>query len=241
METISRFAGLVTRGLFLDTDAYEEIREARNPFVDGLFIIAIVGVLIAVAAVVGNTLEWASTPSIAAIRQTVYDGITNMPWFQELERDIGSDFISAFQTQWDWSWQLANSLVPTPLTSLLGIIATPLRLIFGWLIYGLLAHLFARWLGGEGNLSQTLGTTALAIAPQLLHLAGLLPNVMVGGVVSTWCLICRYVALKQAHRLSWGRALGATVLPRLLLWLIAMTLGALFAAAAAALVPQFIP
>jgi hypothetical protein len=241
MERISRFAGLVTRGLFLDTDAYEEMSEARNPFVEGLFVIAVVGVIIALAAIVGTTLEWASSPSLAAIRQTVYDGITNMPWFQDLEREVGSEFLQMFQAQWDWNWRIVNTFVPTPLSSLAGIIATPLRLIITWLIYGLLAHLFARWLGGEANLSQTLGTTALAVAPQLLNLVGLLPYVLVGGVVATWGLMCRYVALKQAHRLTWGRAFWATVLPRLVLWLLFMLLAALSGVIFAALVPRFVP
>jgi len=241
MERISHFAGLVARGLLLQTDAYEEMREARNPFVEGLFVILVVGVLIALAAVVGSTLEWASSPPLAAIEQQVYDGITAMSWFQELQREVGPEFLEQFQAQWDWNWRIANTLVPTPLTSLSGIISTPLRLILGWLIYGLLAHVFARWLGGEGNLGQTLGTTALAVAPEILNLAGFLPFVLVGGVVGTWGLICRYVALKEAHGLGWARAFWATVLPRLVLGLLAALAFGLAIAGFAALAPVFIP
>jgi hypothetical protein len=241
MERISHFAGLVVRGLFLRTDAYEEMREARNPFVEGLFVILVVGVLIALAAVVGTTLGWASSPSLAAIEQQVYDGITSMSWFEQLERAAGSDFLEEFQAQWDWNWRLANTLVPTPLSSLTGIITTPLRLILGWLIYGLLAHVFARWFGGEANLGQTLGTTALAVAPEILNLVGFLPFVVVGGIVGTWTLICRYVALKEAHGLGWARAFWATVLPRLVLGLLAVIILGLSIAGFAALAPMFIP
>jgi hypothetical protein len=241
MERISHFAGLVTRGLFLSPDAYEEMREARNPFVEGLFVILIVGVLVGLAAIVGNTLEWASSPSLGGIEKAVYDGITAMPWFEELERDVGAQFLQQFQAQWDWNWKIANSITPTPLTSLTGIITTPLGLILSWLVYGLLAHLFARWLGGDGSLSQTLGTTALAVAPQILNLAGFLPFVIVGGVVGTWGLICRYVALKQAHGLSWGRAFWATVLPRLVLWLLIVIVMGLLVVGFAALAPRFVP
>ena len=240
MEQISRFAGLLARGLFLRPDAYEEMRENRNPFVEGLFIIVVVGVIIALAAIIGSTLEWASTPDLGAIRETVYDGLTSMPWFQQLEQDIGRQFTDQFQMQWDWQWRIMNYVIPTPVSSLAGIVTTPLRLIIGWLIYGLLAHLFARLLGGEANLGQTLGTTALAVAPQVLNLAGLLPFVAVGAVVGTWTLICRYVALKQAHRLSWGRAFWATVLPRLVIWLLFLILGGIVAAFIGAFMPRFV-
>jgi hypothetical protein len=75
------------------------------------------------------------------------------------------------------------------------------------------AYLFARLLGGQGGLGQTLGCTALAVAPQVLNLATFFPYLVVGGVVGTWTLLCRYVALKTCHRLTWNRALGATLLP----------------------------
>lgn len=238
MEQISRFAGLVTRALFLRTDAYEEMREARNPFVEGLFIIVIVGVIIALAGVVGTTLEWASSPDMGAIENTVYEGLTNMPWYQQLEQEVGRDFTDQFQAMWDMEWRIIGYFAPKPATSLMNIVTTPLGLIIGWLIYGLLAHLFARLLRGEANLSQTLGCTALAVAPQVLKLLSLLPSVTVGGVVGTWALICRYVALKQAHRLTWGRAFWATVLPILVLWLLGLILMGIGIAIFGALAPQ---
>ena len=81
MQQIPRFARLMAQGLFLRTDAYEEMREARNPFVEGLFIIVIVGVFIGLAGIVGNTLEWASSLDGAALQDILYDGLTNMPWY----------------------------------------------------------------------------------------------------------------------------------------------------------------
>ena len=69
MEQISRFAGLVPGALFLRTDAYEDMRQARSPFGKGVILIVVVGVIIALAALVGTVLEWASTPDLAAIQQ----------------------------------------------------------------------------------------------------------------------------------------------------------------------------
>jgi len=237
MQQIPRFARLMAQGLFLRTDAYEEMREARNPFVEGLFIIVIVGVFIGLAGIVGNTLEWASSPDGAVLQDILYDGLTNMPWYQMMEQEVGREFTEQFQWQWNLNSQIARWAAPTPLSSLAGVVTTPLWLIIGWLIYGLLAHLFARLLGGEASLGQTLGCTALAVTPQVLNLAGLLPSVAMGGVVATWTLICRYVALKQAHRLTWGRAFWATVLPRLALWLLLLIAAGMGAVIFSALVP----
>ena len=84
------------------------------------------------------------------------------------------------------------------------------------LIYGLLAYLFARWLGGTGDLSETLGVLALAVAPQAVNVLTLLPFVQIGNLVAIWGILCAFVGIKTAHKLSWQRALWATLLPFIL-------------------------
>ena len=227
MQNISRYAGLVAGALFLRTDAYEEMRGARSPFLTGLIIIVVVGVIIAIAALVGTALEWASSPNLADIQEIVYDGIIQMPWYEETLQEVPS-FAEQYRHWYDFGWNLARTFgVSSAGSALGGLVLTPLSLVIGWLVYGLLAHLFARLLKGEATLSQTLGCTALAVAPQLLKLTELVPYVAVGGVVGTWVLICRYMALKQAHRFTWGRAFWATVLPFGALWLLALILAAI--------------
>ncbi|PKO21468.1 MAG: hypothetical protein CVU38_14540, partial [Chloroflexi bacterium HGW-Chloroflexi-1] len=57
---------------------------------------------------------------------------------------------------------------------------------------------------------------------------GFIPFLTIGGVLSTWQLICRYKALRSAHGLSWGRTFWATILPfavYLLCWLLVAGLG----------------
>jgi hypothetical protein len=227
MQNVSRYARLVASALFLRTDAYEEMRQARSPVTTGLIIIVLVGVIVALAALVGGALEWASSPNLADIQEVVYEGIIQMPWYQETLREV-PDFAQQYRRWYDLGWTIARWLGASSVSSALGnLVLTPLSFIVGWLIYGVLAHLFARLLKGEGTLGQTLGCTALAVAPQILKLTELLPYVVVGGVVGTWMLICRYVALKQAHRLTWGRAFWATVLPFVALWLLALILAAM--------------
>ncbi len=227
MQQISRYAGLVAGALFLRTDAYEEMREARSPFLTGLIIIVVVGVIIALAALVGTVLEWASTPNLAEMQEVVYEGIIQMPWYQEsLQMVPGYD--QMFRQWYDLGWTMGLTFGDSSPGSALGnVVLTPLGLVIAWLVYGLLAHLFARLLKGEAILSQTLGCTALAVAPQVLNLTELVPYVTVGGVVASWTLVCRYVALKQAHRLTWGRAFWATALPLLTLLVVGLILAAL--------------
>lgn len=238
MAQISRFSSLVARALFLRTDAYEEVREARNPFLDGLLILIIIGVVIALASLVGAVLEWASTPNVESILETVYEGLIEMPWYQDM-LDLEPDFAKEF-AQW---FEIPKTFVKFASGSSLGsaagnLILTPLGLIIRWLIYGLLAHFFARLLKGEANLSQTLGATAIAIAPEILKIAEVVPMATVGGVVGTWTLICRYIALKQVHRLGWSRALWATILPNVVLWLLGFIVAIVVSVIFGALVPQ---
>jgi len=237
MQSAERMWKLLRGGLFLESSAYETINDSRNPFVEGLFVVVALGLVVAVAGIVGTTLEWASVPNPLAIGQTVYDGLTNMPWYEALTSEAGPDAVEVFQNQWDWTQDLVQRFAPTPLSSLTRILTVPSSLIVRWLVYGLLAHVFSRLLGGEASLSQTLGVSGLALTPHVLHVLQLLPFSTIGGVVATWTLLCRYVALKQAHRLSWSRTLWAAILPFAVSAVVIALLLALLLASGAALVP----
>ena len=144
-----------------------------------------------------------------------------MPWWQFIEAQPES--MNIFQQVWDQVWQVMGFLIPSPASSLAGILFQPLGLIINWLIFGLLAHMFARMLGGTGSLNQTLGTTSLAAAPQMLLLLTIFPGLAVAGI-SIWVLLCRYFALRITHNLSWARAIWATVLPGIFLLLLGIIL-----------------
>ncbi|MCK5639268.1 MAG: YIP1 family protein [Gammaproteobacteria bacterium] len=199
--------------LFLSEKPYAEIRESSNPALRGLGFIALVALAVALVGLVGTALEWATTPDMDAIQQTVLQGVQQMDWYQELQDN--AEFRKGFRQWYEGEWRVFLQLFGAPNIAIAAvrIILLPLRLALAWLLYGVVAHLFARLLGGQGGLGQMLGCTALAVAPQLLNLATFLPYVAVGGVVGTWTILCRYVALKTCHRLTWGRALAATLLP----------------------------
>ncbi len=215
--------------LFLDRDAYEEMRDLENPFSPGLGLVAIISVLIALIAlmgIVGDLVEGATSPNEEQVKTIVKEGLTRMPWYQEMRHD--PEFVRQFEQQFEMNWQRNASQLFGPSSfgealvgGITGAIFGGLGVFIGWLVYALLAHAFARMLGGQGTLQQIFGCTALAVSPQVLNLAGLLPFVQVGGIVSTWMLACNYMAIKAVYRLSWGRAFWATVLSRIVFSILA--------------------
>jgi hypothetical protein len=219
MQAISRAARLLWDALFLQHEAYETMRDDDNPFVEGLFMLVLIGVLVGLVGVVGVSLEWASGPDLSAIGDAVLRNLQRMPWWEQMQQFGGQEALDSFYQVWNMNWQIVETVVPTPLSSLAGIIVTPLGLIIGWLVFGVIAHLLARLFGGTGSLNQTLGTTALAAAPQILTGVAALPFVVVAGV-GTWTMLCRYMALRTAHDLSWPRAVWATILPPVIIGLV---------------------
>jgi hypothetical protein len=223
--------------LLLQEDAYEEMRSTQAPVVKGLILIVVVGVVIGLLGVVGTALAWASMPDLSTIKAIIYRYLPQMlPW-KELTQQV-PDFSRMFKEWYDLGWQIFPWLFGAPNVgeAALGIITIPLGLVVRWLLYSLVAYLFARWFGGTADFSETLGVLALAVAPQALHVLNLLPFVEVGSVVSVWGLLCAYVGLKTAHKLSWGRAVWATLLPFILVLVILVLAGCLGSAIFAVLV-----
>ncbi len=205
--------GLVFRALFLDSEAFDELRDDDNPFVEGLFLIVLIGFSAALLSLIGQFLAWASVPSVDAVRGVVLDALQGQPWWSSLAGNPAS--LESFQRVWDTAWRIFPRLfgAPDPAAAALNLLAWPVWLVLSWLLYGLLAFVFAARLGGRGSLRGTLGTVALAFIPFLLRGLGLVPFLVVGGVLNTWQLILRYKAVRSAHELPWGRALVATLLP----------------------------
>lgn len=203
--------------MLLKEEAYEEMRGAANPVLKGLILIVVVGLVIALLNLIGTGLEWASTPNRGEIKDTVFRYLDQMPWYEEALGEA-PDFPKEFRKWYDFGWQVFPRTFGAPDLGVaaLGIIGTPLSLVIRWFVYGLLAYLAARLLGGSGNLSATLGLLALAVAPQTLRALTLLPFLEIGSLVRVWGVLCAYIGLKTAHKLSWGRAVGATLLPYVL-------------------------
>jgi hypothetical protein len=227
MDSIVASLRLGWNALLFKEEAYEEMSESANPVVKGLILIVVVGVVIALFNLVGTGLEIASTPNLDKMQETIYFYMRQMPFWDEILREDPTA-LQQFEEGYNFGWNIARQVFAASLGSAAaGIISTPLGLVFRWLIYGLLAYLFARWLGGTGNLSQTLGALALAVAPQVINLLTLIPFVQVGSIVAVWGALCAYFGLKTVHKLSWSRALWATLLPFILVIAVLIGMGCL--------------
>jgi len=224
--------------LLLRQRAYSDVRDAPNPFIQGLTVIVVISVLASLVAVVGQGLAWATSPSLTAMRDAVWRGLQRMPWYRDLSGS--ASFVEQFRQWFDLGWEIVPRFFGAPdiLGAAIGVVMRPVGLLILWLVYGLLAHISARILGGDAKLGQTLGCTALAVAPQLLTFVHLLPYVQVGAVVALWTLLCGYTALKNAHRLSWSRTFWATFMPFIILGVIKVALIALLITAAITLSSQ---
>ncbi len=225
----------VWEALFLSETPYADMRAHPNPVRRGLGTILLIAVIAALVGLIGTALEWATTPAMSDIQAVVLQSIHDMPWYRDLQGL--PEFRQQFSQWYETGWRIFPQLFGAPNIAGAGlrILWLPLVLTITWILYGLLAYIPARWLGGEGTLAQTLGCTALAVAPHLFTFATLFPYVTVGGLVGTWTLLCRYVALKTSHRLPWGRALIATMVPYALFGLFVALLSCLTSAIIGAL------
>jgi hypothetical protein len=227
---------LVLQALFLDGDAYDQLRDDDNPFIEGLFLVVIISAGAALLSFLGQVLAWISMPSIEAIKEVILRTMQQMPWWTSMAGNAQA--YDSFLRSWDMGWRVFPALfgAPDPLRGAANILIMPLTAVLGWLLYGLLAHVFARLFKGVGTLNQTLGATALSYTPWLFYGLGIIPFFVVGGVVGTWQLISRYKALRSSHRLSWGAAFWATLLPYAVYALLILLAGGVAAVVMAAVI-----
>ncbi len=215
MNAVREYVGLGLGALFLREDAYATMREESQPIVKGLIFVVLVAVVVALAAFVGTVLEWSTTPNLSNLKNIVLEEMQRTQWFQAMMRSPQGR--QSFQQGYDLWWQVFGGMFGVDLIgAVLGIVFNPVGLVLRWLIYGVFAFLFARLLGGVGTLGQVLGSTALAVAPEMLRVLQLLPYVELGGL-TIWGLVCTYVGIKTSTQLSPWRAFWATLLPPVLL------------------------
>jgi hypothetical protein len=228
----SRFIQTVVGALTLRDDAFRAAGDAPHPFRRGLVFVVAIGLIVALAGVVGALLTWWTSPDMAAIQKAVVDGVVNMPWRQQVPPDQVPMIDQAMHQNMAVAWGIIDALMPSVPKALANVVFLPLTLVVSWLVIGLLLFAGARLLSGNGSLAQTYGATALAQAPYLLGVVHVLPYVQAAGL-GTWSLICTYLAIKNSHNLSPGRAFWATVFPPAVLAVFALIVGIGVAAAVA--------
>ncbi len=120
-----------------------------------------------------------------------------------------------------------NAPLPSFLVRLLEWLGTwlsmPFALLGSWLFISVWIMLFARMLGGQGNLLPYLSASALSTIPHLLHAFDFIPcaGVVIWLVAGIWGLVIQVKAVEVTHGLSQGKSILAVALPYLLLLLLA--------------------
>jgi hypothetical protein len=219
------YPGLVGKALVLEAEPFLTLVEDDNPWVEGLFLVTCVGVLLGGAHLVGGLLWTASLPPADAVREAL------LPSLQQLAAQIGmggdpAQIESVFRQVWNWGAGFIG--YQGGFARLFFALLVPLGLVLQWLFLALTTHGAARLLGGQGTLVQMLGTTALAVAPQILGVLTIIPLVSVSGILlAFWALLITYRAVEITHDLSWQRSAWAVLAAPILLILASFFVAAL--------------
>lgn len=213
MESLAHFVRLSTAGLLLDVNTFRAQRDNPYALREGFLVVIVVGVIVGIASLIGSILSRTATPDPTAVIEVLQRYFERIPFFSGLQ-EVNPDF--SFDPIFDLLTDVFSTL---QWSSLIGAIATPVVYVLGWLIYGTVAHLAARSLGGNGTFAQTLGCTALASGANLLAAVQIIPFATVAGTTLLGLIGC-YLGLRAAHNLPAWRAFWATLIGPILLILI---------------------
>ncbi len=203
---------LLGQALVLEPDPCVVLADDDNPWLEGLFLITLLGSGVGFSRLIGGALTGASLPSSEALFQATVQVLRQAQAAPALEAALGRIWpgIALFLGHGGW-------------LRLYLVVATPLAMILFWLAYGLLAHGSARLLGGQGQWNATLGVLALSFAPWVFGLLQVLPFVRVPSLLlGVWGLLIAYRGLEVAHELPPDRAALAALLPMCVLLLLAL-------------------
>ena len=208
---------LLGKALTFDADPFVVMVDDDEPWIEGLFMTVLVGILAGGAQVIGGWLLTLSMPPSDAVLEAVLRmwriaaGSLNPALLLESEATI--------RNGWDWLGLVTG--YGAGWGRLMLLITTPLLLLLQWATYGFVGHGIARLLGGSGALNRTLGAAGLVVAPQVLVLVKIIPFVSLSNLLLiVWSTLIAYRALEVAHELPWRRAIIAAVIPPILFLLI---------------------
>src|ERR1700674_4880122 len=95
-----RFLALWLGALFLKTESYTYARDQKNPFGKALIYIAVIGVLIATAGIIGAGLRYATSPTEDGIKNTVLVHLQAMPFYTSLNATRQDSFTQGYERAW---------------------------------------------------------------------------------------------------------------------------------------------
>lgn len=211
---------MLGKALVFEAEPFIVMVDDDEPWQEGLFMTVLVGLLIGLAQWIGGLLMTASLPPSDAVLALILQAFRTAGFPPE----IAAQFEGVISNGWHWFGVFTG--YGSGWAGLLMLIGIPLFLVLQWLLFGLIGHMVAKGMGGAGTLNQTLGATALVIAPQALLLFRIIPFVSVSGaLLFVWSLLVAYRAMEVAHQLPWRRAVWAAVIPGLVILVLAGGMG----------------
>lgn len=217
---VNRYYELWLDAMFLQYEGFAYERDQKNPFANGLLYITVIGVIVALANIIGTALRFATSPSADAIKNTVLVHLQAMPFYTAFDPATATAFDQGYNQFWN---QFGALILGYPTDDAgffalaLSVITTPLGLVLVWLLYGALVHLVARGWNPETSFGEMLAPLALAASPHLLNVLAIFPGMSASGaVIALWMFICNVVAIRVAYNTSTRRALWGAVFPILL-------------------------
>jgi len=205
---------LLGKALMLDADPHIVMVDDDQPWIEGLFMTVVVGVIAGAAQIIGGGLMTISMPSANAVLEAILRGVAT---------GLGPEALVAseetIRAAWNWFGFLTG--YGGGWSRLLLLVSVPLLLVIQWALYSFIGHGVARLLGGQGTLNQTLGAAGLIVAPQVLVFFQIIPFVSVSNLLLlTWSMLIAYRAMEIAHVLPWQRAIVTVLAPPVLFVLI---------------------
>jgi hypothetical protein len=204
--------------LRLDTATYQRIGDDQQGFRTSLKLVTAVGLMVGLGQLVGFRGMLAQ-PTLAEKTAQLAENVTNM--VNALPRFLASSLSGVVEILNGMATAVANVEAPlgaqtSQLLRLLGQwLSIPLNLLATWLLVAMVVWLFARFLGGRGELDRHIRLVLLAAVPELLLVVGWLPGAFfnmvapwVTAIALVWSIVILVQTVSVAHTFSRGRAVG---------------------------------
>ncbi len=210
--------GMARKALLFQEAVYQPLLEVPRPFRRGFSIISVILMTVALAYAVGVVLNLLTMPRVDLVQQGIYDAITASAWYAG-QVAAQPNFAGFFDFMYGLIWQILRIVggYPSWLGAVYAFFSVVVLGILNWLGYGILAHMVARWLGGDQSKTRFLVVLSVSYAPTLLLIANIIPGLTVpASLIGLWTLATNYQAIKATFKLSWIRSVLITVLPYVL-------------------------
>jgi hypothetical protein len=224
----------VARGaLTFRDDAYQAFHARHDVFLRGAVLIVVVALLVSLPAFImdlANGLRSQSPTGANNVSAQFEQGLQQaLPFMQNVPPSVLQQIRQGFETGTEIAARI--EALPTPIPRPIGrgleALGRWLSQPFGsrlpltaaslgtWLAYGIWVMLFAKLLGGRGDLAGFFGTTSLYALPHVLNIFGSVPYLgpITSVIAFAWGGAIYVKATAVSHQMTLSRALLAVILP----------------------------